>query len=199
MASISSVKICNMGLSHIGAKATIESLTEASPTAKACNLWYDWSRIQTLEDHDWNFARVRKVLALTEEEPYDDWLYRYEYPSNCVNARWIVPVSTDDDAVPFEVGVTDDGETKCILTNMPDATLVYTFDLSNPALFSSRFVDALSWRVAYHIAFPLTGKLDIERAAMQVYGQIIAGATASNANEGRGRTPRDAESIRARL
>jgi hypothetical protein len=156
--------------------------------------------LQALEDHNWNFARKRVTLAThSEDPPENQWTYRYEYPSDCVKARLIAnPLGWSDDAVPFEVETTADGAEKTILTDMAEAVLVYTFDQTNPVMFSSRFIDALSWRIAYHLAFPLTGKQEIETKAMQVYNAIIRQATGSNAGEGHERGPREAESIRAR-
>lgn len=199
MATISSVKIANMALDYIGADATIESLSEASPTAKICNRWYDWSRIQTLEAYNWNFARKRKVLALLETEPYDDWLYRYEYPSDCIRAREIVnPAGPSADVVPFSVVSTDDGQTTSILTDMDEASLTYTFDVTDPARFSTLFVDALAWRLASRIAFSLTGKADLMRLAMQSFQAHVAAAAGANGSEGFERGPREASWVRGR-
>lgn len=199
MAAISAVKICNMALAHIGARSSIESLDETSTEAKACKLWYDWARLQVLEGFNWNFARKRKVLAVLEEEPYDDWAVRYEYPSDCVKARLIFnPAGPDADPVPFEVTTTDDGQTSCILTDMEDAQLIYTFDMTNTARFSPKFVDALAWRLAACVAFTLTGKREIEQSALQYYHQFaLPMAINSNAGDGRDRTPRDSDWIRA--
>ncbi len=59
MASISQVAIGNMALSHIGASSTIESFGEDTNGAQQVNLWYDFSRQQTLESYDWGFARTK--------------------------------------------------------------------------------------------------------------------------------------------
>ncbi len=199
MATISSVKIANMALDYIGADATIESLTEASPTARICNRWYEWSRVQTLEAYNWNFARKRKALALLETQPYDDWAYRYEYPSDCIRAREIVnPAGQGADVVPFSVVSGDDGAATTILTDMDEATLVYTFDVADPSRFTTLFVDALAWRLASRIAFSLTGKADLARFALQSYQAHVAQAAGANASEGFERGPRDAAWIRGR-
>lgn len=196
MAVISAVRICNMALSLIGSKATIESLDELSPAAKACKQWYDWSRIQALEVHNWNFARKRKVLALLQEGPYDDWGFQYEYPSDCVKAREIVnPLGPDADAIPFEVTTVDDGSVSCILTDSEDASLAYTFDMTNTARFSPGFVKVLSWHIAHNIEYTITGKRTIDENKLRA---VVATATGSNADEGRNRAPREASWISGR-
>jgi len=107
MASISKVTIANFALGNIGARDSIESFDEASTAARQAKLWYDFSRVQALEGFDWSFARKRQALALIEEVPTGDpvayeWAYRYQYPSDCVSARYIVnPAGKDADAVPL--------------------------------------------------------------------------------------------------
>lgn len=63
MVAISDTRIANMALSHLGARHTIENLSEVSTEAEAAELWYEFSRLQTLESHDWGFARRRIVLT----------------------------------------------------------------------------------------------------------------------------------------
>jgi hypothetical protein len=198
--TISTVAICNMALTHIGADSTIESIDEDSAEANACKTWFDWSRVQVLELSDWSFARKRVTLALHgDAAPEGDWLYRYEYPSDCVNARYIPQAGGwTDDATPFVVEVTDDGSEKTILTDMGSAVLVYTFDQKNSMLWSSGFIDALALRLASNIAFTLTGSRELAAQLAKDSVNAVGIAAASNANEGREREPREAEGIRAR-
>lgn len=199
MASISVVKICNMALSHIGAKSNIESLTESSAEASVCNLWYDWTRRQMLELHEWKFAKKRVAVPLLETEPNSQWLYRYEYPSDCVKARLIEnPTGPNEDVIPFSIENTSDGLSLSVLTSQEEAVLIYTFDLTNVALFSSIFVDALSWRLAAEIAFRLTGDRGVATSALRQFNQTFQIAMSSNAAEGFDAAPRDSELIRVR-
>lgn len=199
MATISAVRICNMALSHIGTRSDIESLTEESTEAKVCNLWYDWSRIQVLESHNWNFCKLRVALALIEEEPNTEWNYRYEYPNNCVKARLIEnPAGPNEDTLPFSIENTSDGLKKSILTGQEEATLIYTFDLANTDLFSSLFIDALSWRLAAQIAFRITGDRAVEQSAIQTFQRIMGLAMSGNSSEGVDKPERESEFIRAR-
>ena len=201
MPSLSSVQICNFGLSHVGAKGSIESLDEASREAQVCKLWFDWSRNQVLEDFNWPFARKRQTLALlADEDPPAEWAYRYGYPSDCVKARFIVnPVGKEAAAIPFQVETISDGSSKSILTDLENAVMVYTFDQSDPTLFSSKFIDALSYRVASNIAFQITGDPELSAQVFKIYQTVLRSATGSSAQEGIDQLPRDAEWIRARF
>lgn len=201
MAAISKVKIANMSLSNIGARSSIESFTEGSAEARQIDLWYDYSRQAVLEAFDWSFARKRLTLATHSEDPPDDvWLYRYQYPVDCISARSLVnPLGEDADAIPFELEVSADGLTKTILTDLDDAVLVYTFDLELTSLFSAFFVDTLAAHLAYKIAISLTGKVSLRDKMLNEYRIFLIQAPVHNANERMSKPPRDAESIRVRV
>jgi len=219
MPIISDTRIANMALSHVGARSSIESLEdEISNEAEVCRLWYEFSRRQTLEGFDWNFARKRITLTKHSEDPPDGvWGFRYVYPADAVVARklenptgtvegqtgrWITDFSTPEvrgDAVPFEVETDSTGKTKSILTNLSDAKLVYTFDQLDTGLYSPLFVEALSRALGSHIAFTLTGKLALANALAQSFQNAMLVASASSANEMVERPPRDADFIRGRV
>lgn len=210
--TISKVKICNMALSNVGARNTIESLTEQSAEAKIVNLWYDHSRLLTLEGYNWNFAKKRQALALSTEDPPLNWTYRYVYPVDCVKAREIEqadigPAITDPfnpffnitlDALPFEVEMESDGESKSILTDQTEAVLIYTFDQENVGTYSTHFIYTLSYALAYNIAFPLTGKMSVQQSMFQSFNYLMKQAAQHDANEHVDRSTRDAQAIQAR-
>jgi hypothetical protein len=212
VAVISKVLIANMALSFIGAKSTIESLTEDSAEAKECNLWYDYSRLQTLGTHDWSFARRRLTLATHSDDPPDGvWAYRYIYPSDCVTMRRIENPSGSAllayypdystfqaDAVPFTVEMDDTQATKSILTDLDEAVGVYTFDQEQVNFFSPFFTEMLALQIASRIGFALTGELKIVDRMVQRFVRMEAVAPAQDSNERVGQPSRDADYIRGR-
>lgn len=215
-ATISPVLIGRMALSHVGARSIIESFDEESGEAKEINLWYDFARKQTLEAFDWNFARKRLALAGHDDDPPDNWLFRYQYPADCLVARHIVnpanqftaisstgrvwvtshELQRQNDAIPFEIEQSNG--TKSILTNLEEATLVYTFNLESTALFSNLFVEALSRCLAARVAFKLSGKQSVADKQFQIFYALIREAERSNGNERVDGPPRDAEWVRGR-
>tara|TARA_R110000751_G_scaffold137379_2_gene240811 strand:+ start:8928 stop:9530 length:603 start_codon:yes stop_codon:yes gene_type:complete len=198
--AVSAVKIANLALSNIGASSSIEAFSEATAEANATDLWYDFARQSVLAAYPWGFAQKRLTLAAHSDDPPDGvWVYRYQYPSDCLVARSIVnPSGADADAVPFEIESSDDGSTISILTDMASAVLVYTWDLETTSLWSPHFVLTLSYLIAHFIAFPLTGKKTIQQDMLREYIGLLQQADALNANERQGKPPRDADSIRAR-
>lgn len=207
MVAISETRIASMALSHIGARHDIENLAEVSTEAAAADLWYEFSRLQTLEAFDWTFARRRvqltehsEAIPTTSNTPLAGvWAFKYRYPPNCVTVRKIQnPFAPPLDAVPFEIELNNDGTEKVILTNMDTAVCVFTFDQTEVSLYSPGFVLAFSFALASNIAFTLTGKLSIEKSMFEKFLTAAGTAGAANLNEGVRPPPRDADWIRAR-
>lgn len=197
--SVSAVDIANMALSHLGT-GRIELLTETSVEAAEANTWYDFARTQVLEDFDWTFARQRTDLTTHNDDALEDeWAYRYAYPADCLKLRKLVnPAGRDDDAVPFELNLSEDGTEKTILTDLNDAVAVYTKDIQNTALFDRHFILAMSYLLAHYMAFALTGSSDMQDKMLNIYSRVIRMAQAANANEEVAEPERDASWIRGR-
>ena len=197
--AISPVKIGNMALSNIGDSGTIESFNEDSAQAKEINIWYDFAREQVLEGLDWNFARKRQTLALHGDDPPDTWLYRYQYPADCIAIRSLEnPAGLKADPVPFTFENSLDGNQKTILTNLESAKALYTFNLTSTLLFSPSFILAFSYLLGHYIAYPLTGKFAVKEKMLAMYKIVLREAQAFNAQEQMDDTPRDAPWISGR-
>jgi hypothetical protein len=90
------------------------------------------------------------------------------------------------------------GESKSILTDVEDACGIYTFDQKNPGVYTSYFVNLLSWVIAGNIGYSLTGKQAVvDRALGNVFNLQVM-APAMNAQEEMKDPPRDADWIRHR-
>lgn len=116
----SETEVCNLALSHLGARSTIASLVEDSNEARSCNLVYATVRDIVLGMAFWNFARKTATLSLiksapgtpsnpgatgsvwTTDWPAPPWLYEYAYPSDCIQVRFICPqMNTGVDGIPI--------------------------------------------------------------------------------------------------
>lgn len=194
------VRICNMALSHIGARSVIESLLENSTEAKQCNLWYDFSRKQALAPIDWNFARKRQILALhSDAADMIEWNFRYKLPVDNIVIRTLVnPAGPKVAAVPFKIETSNSGVEKTLLTNLSSAVALYTFDQTNTNLFTEPFIEALSYLLAHHICFTLTGKADMKEKLLGAYFVMLRQAGASASNEQVADAPKEAEWISGR-
>ena len=139
-----------------------------------------------LSDFTWSFATKRVALADIGSPP-PEWLYRYDYPSDCLKFMDIQRLTRTDLPVEFSVEAESDGSGLSILTDTDDATGIYIFDVQNTSLFSPSFVTALGWYLASELAPSLSGDVDLQQAALAVYRQTIMAAQAIDSRQkGRG-------------
>lgn len=101
--------LSNQALGAIGAKATIASMNENSPEAKACLREFASARDELLRKAHWDFARkavngtvlksapgtpgnVNPATAVWDPttQPPLPWLFEYTYPSDCIQVRRII-------------------------------------------------------------------------------------------------------------
>lgn len=196
--AISSVKIANFALSKVGTDSTIETLTENSAEAKACNLWFETARKQALSAYDWSFARKRLALAVHGDDPPDEWAYRYQYPADCVKARFVEnPVGKTADPVPFSVEMSADG-TKSVLTDEVDAILIYTKEETSPDYYTPYFIELFATVLASRIAFSITHKAKLTEYLDAIVRFLLIYAPAMDAVEQQEAAPRGADWIRGR-
>lgn len=186
MASV--INIFNIALARIGNSRTMNSLTEKTKEAYTCNLFYGPVRDAVLADNDWNFAMSRVLLA-DLGDPAPGWLFRYQYPTDCARISAILPRgyfgphhSLRHKPI-FEVGSNEDGTSRVIHTNEPQAMLLYVRSITDPMMFDALFADALSWRLAAEIAMPISSNASLGQQAMANYQQVLAAAMQRSLDE----------------
>lgn len=182
----SAVEICNLALSRLGTRASIVSLDEASVEARLCKAGYANCRDTLLRDFDWSFARRIETLAERDEAPPAGWSLVYSLPNRCVRFRglWNGPGVAPADWALGSITDSAGNDAVAIFANTAQAVGVYTRAIENTELFSTSFVQALSWRLAETIALPITNKESLAEAIARRAQAKVAEATASEANEG---------------
>lgn len=153
MASV--LDICNTALVHLGSDAIVSSINPPDGTVEAgyCKRFYPLARRTLLVSFPWAFARKRAQLALLATNPSAAWLYAYALPSDLLAIRKVlfsgVPDNPERDGAPYEI------EGQVLLTNQPQATLIYTVDIEDTTKFPADFVSALGMMLAGYLAGPL--------------------------------------------
>jgi hypothetical protein len=215
----SEVEICNLALSHIRA-GSINSLTESSAQAQQCKLLYPLLRDQVLEDSTWQFAHGLKALAVLTSVDIFNWNYAYQYPSDClkVNRLLLNWEEIQNDQAIYAARLRDLGLTfpdlkqqvefkvfnvdgnRVIAANECELRIDYIKKITDPNLFSTKFVMALSHLLSAELAIPIVG-VDKGRAlrsdSLSVYTSYIESAAAEDLNEQYSHLP-DSEYIRIR-
>jgi len=176
-------KIYNITLKNLRVSTGLHNSNQTDKNTVILNEFYESAKEQVLKDFDWNFANSYRELSLTGNIPQNPkFLYEFDYPNDCLFAREIVPY-TNNDIVEFEVAANSLGQ-KVINTNLTPAILRYTRDVENEVFFSTEFVMALCWYLAFLAAPAITGNRSIQNDCLTVYTNILAKAKAINASEG---------------
>lgn len=162
----SDVQICNMALSHIGSEARVSSISppDGSVEAGHCATFYDIARTELLEPGNWAFALKRASLAQVTN-PSTVWAYAYTKPADCLRPLRILrpsiaitvftqdlvvePHTDDRDSAPYDI------EGGVILTNEPDAVLVYVQDVTDSTKFPASFTSTFSYLLGSYLSGPI--------------------------------------------
>lgn len=217
------VTIVNSALAEIGAQASVSSInpSDGSAEGNVASLLYQTKIDDLHRAAHWNFTRFQTPLTLikaakgTPENPLGTttlippapWAYSYAYPSNCLKARYILPIMptiggqvpfttadnaavpgyTSDFAVKFITGIDLDplgNQVRVILTNMSQATLVYTARVSDPNLWDANFTQAAISYLGAWFVNALARNAALHKDQMQIAMQVIAKARITDGNEG---------------
>lgn len=222
------IDLYNRALSRIGTDQFLNDPQEKSKAGTLFRQWYDTCVRDTLVDAAWNFATRVVALALLDGDPPPGWGFKYAYPTDCLQARNLSDSSgtrtylsgifacapcqpqIDDWAgfprnpVPFIVmsestGV--DASRRIICTDLDEAFLVYTANVTDPNLFSDGFNNAVVWRIAAEISSTFLGAPtgpQVAQTCGKYYRDALATAGAQMLNESGADYPRQSEAILAR-
>lgn len=194
----SQVEICNLALARIGISQFISSLSEQSTEANVMALVFTPTVNRLLSEMPWNFA-TRIVELQDIGTPPGGWLYRFQYPNDCLVLRSIYDEQPDPvNKEPFRVieDVTNGGLAIC--ANIQSPTAEYTGRITNVNLFSQQFINALTWALASEAAIPLSANATLAKSASVAYQTVLHEAFATCMNEQQPTAPVESEFILSR-
>lgn len=219
--------IANLAVSACGISKPIQNLDEdQSIEAQMCRTWTDPARRTVLKKIPWSFATKQIQPALVANYPTPEWLYAYQYPSDCLKLTrfmsWRLNNDTRNSRVDYRVmkptpialstatpAPTVENPTTglWIFTNWPGVNanlptvLEYTFDNVTVADWPDDFAIATSLKLAELIVATLTtgDPQQKKQQLQQDYAQAISIASLENANEEQRPPEPEAEAIRARM
>ena len=157
----SQTEICNVAIARLGETKQISSIDDAGRAPTMCKLHYAEVLQMALARGDWNFARKRDTLVEEVGTPPEEWAYQYQRPADCLAERRIVDgrqVVQVGSILPFTQEWNATSAKRLIYTDVKDAELIYTYDVTNEALFDPFFADYFAWWLALEIALPVTGQ-----------------------------------------
>jgi len=190
------VDICNMALSYIGMRAyMIESLSDSSAAAQACQMLYPAQRDELLILAPWPFAVKRATLDLATDQIEGGYAYTYDLPTGCL---W--PLEIIDSLKIRRVVEKIDfrWEGRVLLTDKEDAVLRYIDAVTDASLFTPEFASALAWKLAIALAGALSADPNNHARLLQTYQMVLLQSRAVVFNSMPEIAPPEAGSIAAR-
>ncbi|PZR17528.1 MAG: hypothetical protein DI536_04235 [Archangium gephyra] len=192
--------VCNLALGLVGQRQFIDRLDEPSTEAQVATVYYEQTRNKVLAAFRWRFATQRAVLALTAETR-SGWTFAYAAPAKMLVAQRIFDGNRnpgEGEEIPFAKELNDAGDGYLILTDQPDAELIFTRELTTVALFPPHFVDALAAHLAVCFAGALPVKPQLMPGFQMAAERSLLTAAAIDANEAVADPAPESKTIRIR-
>lgn len=167
--------LVNLSMIKLGRNERIGSLYEGSKWAKAALSIYGQTRDALLRAGDYGFAERNVNATLLKQappggytpanpwnganNPPPPWVFEYTYPADMLKLRAVKPIPVfvmNFDPQPNVFAIENDNffmpSQKVILCNVPNAQLVYTAQVTDPAVWEVDFVDLFADTLARGMA-----------------------------------------------
>ena len=174
----SKVDLANEALLLLGAN-TITSFTDNDSNAVLVNRFYDSERDALLRSHRWNCAVTTANLASLADTPIIDWEFKFTLPTDPYCLRVLdVRTVTGDIKLDFAI------QGRELLTEESAIDITYIQRLEDTMLYDSLLYQALVFRMAWKLAFPVTRSNTDKQQMAQLYDAIVRDARAVDSQEG---------------
>ena len=191
------IEICQVALRRVGDSQTITDtsgglIANSADTTLEVRLLkelYPRARNQLLEALPWPFATKFALLTENDDGTNEIWDdehdFAYALPADCLVARRFVTNThqREPNPEPFRIFQHDSGTVIACNVANADANLEYTALVTDDSLYPEMFCSALSWKIAYEIALPLSVDRQLRSDAMQMYAVEMRMAAARVFNE----------------
>ena len=181
--SYSKAQIFNLALNNLGISATIQNTDNQVDTLNIIlNNYYDIAKEHVLKNHDWGFASRYRSLAKSSTMSATNlkFKYQYDYPNDCLTVHSVINNAGKN--IEYEIASDSVGQ-KVIFTNEEGVNIRYTANVDKEAFFSSEFVIALTWYLAFLSSSAISGSSEDKNNCLKVYERVMANAKKIDANE----------------
>jgi hypothetical protein len=175
--AISTVSICNRALDLLGADPII-SLDDGSKAANLCQRNFAATADSVLRLYPWNAAMRRASLPALGDAPAWGYVHQYQLPEGPDPAPCLRLIRVESGEA-FRV------EGKRVLTDYAaPLNILYIGRILDPAEYDPLLAEAISAKLAVHLAGNLTESASRIEAMRDYLKNILAGARAVDAQEG---------------
>jgi len=174
----SKVDLANEALLLLGAN-TITSFSDNDPNAVLVNRFYEGEKDALLRSHRWNCAVTTANLASLVDTPIIDWEFKFNLPTDPYCLRVLdVRTVTGDIKLDFEI------QGRELLTEESTVDITYIKRISDASQFDSLLYQALVFRMAWKLSFPITRSSGVMQQMAQLYDAVVRDARTIDSQEG---------------
>jgi len=174
----SQVDLANESLLLLGAN-TITSFNDDDSNAVLINRFYASERDALLRSHRWNFAIGNANLASLEATPIVDWEFKFTLPTDPYCLRILdVRTVTGDIYLDFAI------QGRELYTEESTVDITYVQRVEDPTQFDALFYQALVFRLAWKMAYPVTRSSGTMTLMGQMYDSVVRDARTVDSQEG---------------
>ncbi len=182
--TLNTASICNLALSHLGMKAITDIDTDVAlknPSAVSLNKHWGPCRNDVFREFKWPFATVIEPMELmtsVDTDDYPEWQSFYTYPAAACTVWYVYDSSTVSKKHErmFEIVYNPDLKEKVICCNCDTTNAAYceyTYNVTDPTSWDTKFVMAFSYRLASAICMELVGDEKRALSLMNIYNAIL--------------------------
>jgi len=174
----SQVDLANESLLLLGA-STITSFADDDSNAVLVNRFYGSERDALLRSHRWNFAIGTANLASLAATPLIDWKFKFTLPTDPYCLRILdVRTVTGDIYLDFAI------QGRELYTEESTVDITYVQRVEDPTQFDALFYQALVFRLAWKMAYPVTRSSATMSLMGQMYDAVVRDARTVDSQEG---------------
>lgn len=174
----SKVDLANEALLLLGAN-TITSFADNDPNAVLVNRFYEGEKDALLRSHRWNCAVTTANLASLVDTPIIDWEFKFNLPTDPYCLRVLdVRTVTGDIKLDFEI------QGRELLTEESTVDITYIKRITDASQFDSLLYQALVFRMAWKLSFPITRSSGVMQQMAQLYDAVVRDARTIDSQEG---------------
>lgn len=163
------IELINNALARLGERP-IQSLTENSAVASIVQTVYRGAIQSALRDYNWSFAIREKELPRTEAKSH---FYKFTYALPHDSLRVIRTLGNQTFAVQGNV----------LCSNEERVVIQYIADITDEELFDSKFIEAISYKLASELAMPVKGSSELMASYSNAYMNLVQKGASESANE----------------
>ena len=174
----SKVDLANEALLMLGANS-ITSFTDNDSNAVLVNRFFDGERDAVLRSHRWNCAITTANLASLATAPIIDWAFKFTLPTDPYCLR-VLDVRTVSGDIKLDHAI----QGRELLTEESTVDITYIQRLEDTTLFDALLHQAIVFRIAWKLAYPITRSHTVMSQMGAMFESIVREARTIDSQEG---------------